>query len=484
MNIKITNETLENIDTQAVITFIINKDFNHSWVKHKKILENANFKAESEDGILLAENGYIYVGCASLQSDELRLAAAKAIKILKQTSYKSAKIGSYIENNSMGALIEGFVLGNYEFTRYKSKTETSKLEEIIISTESYNQNTISLETLNAIKNDAQIIANAANYAKEIVNTAPYDYTPIQMAEDALKLSSIEGVTCKVFDEKFLEKEKMGAFLAVNRASAHPPRLIHVTYTPKEKSKKRVVFVGKGLTYDSGGLSLKPSDYMVTMKADKSGGAAVMAILKGAAELNLPFEIHAIIGATENMIGGNAYKPDDILTAKNGKTIEVRNTDAEGRLVLADCLCYAQELKPDLLIDMATLTGACVVALGEYTTGVMGYNDRLKHELYRAATQSGELVNALSFNRYLKKLLKSAVADISNVSLSRYGGAITAALFLDNFIEEEYKDKWLHLDIAGPAYIEKEWGYNQSGASGAGVRMNLYWLIQQNQEKDK
>ncbi|MDR1007476.1 MAG: leucyl aminopeptidase [Campylobacteraceae bacterium] len=484
MNIKITNETLENIDTQAVITFVINKDFNHSWIKHKKILEDVNFKAESEDGILLAENGYIYVGCASLQSDELRLAAAKAIKILKQTSYKSAKIGSYIENNSMGALIEGFVLGNYEFTRYKSKTEPSKLEEIIISTESYNQNTISLETLNSIKDNAQIIANAANYAKEIVNTAPYDYTPIQMAEDALKLTSIEGITCKVFDEKFLEKERMGAFLAVNRASVHPPRLIHVTYMPKEKSKKRVVFVGKGLTYDSGGLSLKPSDYMVTMKADKSGGAAVMAILKGAAELNLPFEIHAIIGATENMIGGNAYKPDDILTAKNGKTIEVRNTDAEGRLVLADCLCYAQELKPDLLIDMATLTGACVVALGEYTTGIMGYNDRLKHELYRAATQSGELVNALSFNRYLKKLLKSAVADISNVSLSRYGGAITAALFLDNFIEEEYKDKWLHLDIAGPAYVEKEWGCNQSGASGAGVRMNLYWLMQQNQEKDK
>ncbi|MDR1460777.1 MAG: leucyl aminopeptidase [Campylobacteraceae bacterium] len=487
MNIKTTNETLENIDTQAVITFIINKDFDHIWVKHKKVLENANFKAESEDGILLAENGYIYIGCANLQSDELRLAAAKAIKILKQTSYKSVKIGSYIEKTaveSIGALIEGFVLGSYEFTKYKSKTEPLKLEEIIISTESYNQNTTSLEALNSINNSAQIIANAVNYTKEIVNTAPYDYTPVKMAEDALKLTSIEGVTCKVFDEKFLEEEKMGAFLAVNRASIHPPRLIHLTYMPKEKSKKRVVFVGKGLTYDSGGLSLKPSDYMISMKADKSGGAAVMAILKGAAELNLPFEIHAIIGATENMIGGNAYKPDDVLTAKNGKTIEVRNTDAEGRLVLADCLVYAQELKPDILIDMATLTGACVVALGEYTTGIMGHNDKLKHELYRAAIQSGELVNALSFNRYLKKLLKSAVADISNVSSSRYGGAITAALFLDNFIEEEYKDKWLHLDIAGPAYIEKDWGYNQSGASGAGVRMNLYWLMLQNQEKDK
>jgi leucyl aminopeptidase len=483
MNIKITNETLENVNTEAVIIFIVNKDFNHAWIKHAKALQTVNFKAESEEAVLLAQNGYIYVGCANLESDELRIAAARALKALRQTSYKNAKIGSYIENkDSTKALIEGFILGSYEFTKYKSKTEPFNLEELIISTESYNQNKVSFEELQSAKEAAFVIANAANYAKEIINTAPYDYTPIQMAEDALKLTSIEGVTCEIFDEKFLEKEGMGAFLAVNRASVHPPRLIHLTYTPKEKSQKRVVFVGKGLTYDSGGLSLKPSDYMVSMKADKSGGAAAMAILKGAAELKLPFEIHAIVGATENMIGGNAYKPDDVLKAKNGKTIEVRNTDAEGRLVLADCLCYAQELKPDLLIDMATLTGACVVALGEYTTGVMGYNDKLKHELYRAATQSGELVNNLSFNRYLKKLLKSSIADISNISSSRYGGAITAALFLDNFIEESYKDKWLHLDIAGPAYIEKDWGYNQSGASGAGVRMNLYWLINQKEDK--
>lgn len=218
--------------------------------------------------------------------------------------------------------------------------------------------------------------------------------------------------------------------------------------------------------------------MVTMKADKSGGAAVMSILKAAAELELPFEVHAIIGATENMIGGDAYKPDDVLVAKNGKTIEVRNTDAEGRLVLADCLCYAQELKPDLLVDMATLTGACVVALGEYTTGIMGHDSALKHSMQKAADKSGELSGMLPFNKYLKKLLKSAVADMSNISSSRYGGAITAGLFLDNFIEEAYKDKWLHLDIAGPAYLEKAWGYNQSGATGAGVRMNLYWMLEE------
>jgi leucyl aminopeptidase len=244
-------------------------------------------------------------------------------------------------------------------------------------------------------------------------------------------------------------------------------------------------VGKGLTYDSGGLSLKPSDYMVTMKSDKSGACAVLGILKAVSELGLPIEVHGIIGATENMIGGNAYKPDDILKAKNGTTIEVRNTDAEGRLVLADCLCYAQEkIAPDYLLDYATLTGACVVALGEYTTGVMGHDRALKHSFSKAAANAGELTATLPFNRYLKKLLKSEVADICNISASRYGGAITAALFLDRFIEEPYKERWLHLDIAGPAYVEKAWGYNPAGASGAGVRMSVKWFEQLVKEAER
>jgi leucyl aminopeptidase len=213
-----------------------------------------------------------------------------------------------------------------------------------------------------------------------------------------------------------------------------------------------------------------------MKSDKSGASAALHIIKAAALLKLPYEVHSVIGAAENMIGGNAYKPDDVLKARNGKTIEVRNTDAEGRLVLADCLDFAQDLKPDYLFDLATLTGACVVALGEYTSGVMGHSTHLKHTFVSSALKSGELVSTLPFNRYLKKLLKSSIADMSNISTSRYGGAITAGLFLDNFIRDEYKDKWLHLDIAGPAFIEKDWGYNQCGASGAGVRMCLNFMI--------
>ena len=485
MNYEITNTRLSEIQADVTVVFVVDKNLDHHWVIDKENLQKNGFKGESEEGVIITSSNMVYVGCDSLDADEIRLAAAKAYRLLRKTTYTSLKVGTYASECpgiNIKALTEGFELGRYEYTRYKSKNEPAILDKVIISTEDLNGKDVSMQTANKAMNVGKMIAEATNYAKDIVNTIPNDYTPLTMAQDAQALTSLPNVTCTVYDEAFLKEQGMGAFLAVNRASCHPPRLIHLVYKP-QNAKKRFVYVGKGLTYDSGGLSLKPGEHMVTMKSDKSGGAAVMGILKGAAQLELPFEVHAIIGATENMIGGDAYKPDDVLVAKNGKTIEVRNTDAEGRLVLADCLCYAQEQKPDVLIDMATLTGACVVAVGEYTTGVMGHNPKLKRSLHASADKSGELTNSLSFNRYLKKLLKSSIADMSNISSSRYGGAITAGLFLDNFIEDENKDKWLHLDIAGPAYIEKEWGYNQAGASGAGVRMNLYWMIDQAKEEE-
>lgn len=483
MHIKILNQKLFETHADVKVVFVVAKDFTHRWVLDKESLELLGFKGESEETLLIPSSKILYVGCESLESDEIRLAAAKALEAMKKTNVKSIAVGTYsldCPGQNVKALTEGFTLGDYTFDHYKSKKESSKLETVYICLEDYSRTDVSVETATKAVRAGTIIAEATNFAKGIVNMIPNDMTPIALAEAAQGLSSIPNVTCKVFDENFLKEQGMNAFLAVNRASVHPPRLIHLSYMP-QNPKKRLVYVGKGLTYDSGGLSLKPSEHMVTMKADKSGAAAVMSILKGAAEMELPFEVHAIIGATENMIGGNAYKPDDVLIAKNGKSIEVRNTDAEGRLVLADCLCYAQELKPDLLVDMATLTGACVVALGEYTTGIMGHNSELKHSMRKAADQSGELSGVLPFNKYLKKLLKSSVADMSNISSSRYGGAITAGLFLDNFIEEENKEKWLHLDIAGPAYLEKAWGYNQTGATGAGVRMNLYWMIEENKK---
>ncbi len=484
MNFEVIDTKIDEIQSDCEIVLVVSKELKHRWIKDLDTLKTMGFKGNSKETAFLPHKNIVYAGVDSLESDDIRTAISNALKAIKNSNYKSIKVGLYTENCppiNARALAEGILLGTYSFDKYKSKKDDFSIKGIKISTEDYNGKIYAQESTQKAVEEAQIISEATNAAKDIVNTTPFDMTPKKLATYAQKMAKeTDGVECFIGDEKFLAKEKMGAFLAVSRASSEKPRLIHLSYKPKN-AKKRFVFVGKGLTYDSGGLSLKPSEHMVTMKSDKSGAAAAINIIRAAALLKLPFEVHSIIGAAENMIGGNAYKPDDILIARNGKSIEVRNTDAEGRLVLADCLDYAQDLKPDLFFDLATLTGACVVALGEYTSGVMGHSSSLKHSFAKAAKKSGELTGSLPFNKYLKKLLKSSIADLSNISTSRYGGAITAWLFLDNFIKEENKDKWLHLDIAGPAYVEKDWGYNQCGASGAGVRMCVYWMKEQTLE---
>ncbi|BCD60007.1 MULTISPECIES: leucyl aminopeptidase [unclassified Nitratiruptor] len=485
MKCEIVDKKMSQIEADIEIIFVIDKNLDHKWIKDKAELELLGFKGDSEEVAFLPEKRKIYVG-SKLDHDEIRIAAAKAVKTLKGKDFKTAKAGVYIQNcpiTNIKAFVEGAILGDYEFKKYKSKKDSKGLEKIILANEEYSDKNFTLEKAKESIHEAKIVAKATNMVRDIVNTPPNEIYPETFAELAKEVAHSNDLEIKILDEKDLKKEGMNAFLAVARASSNPPRLVHLTYKP-DNAKAKVAIVGKGLTYDSGGLSLKPSDYMVTMKADKSGASAALGIIKAAKKLGLPVEVHAILGLAENMVGGNAYKPDDVLVTKNGKTIEVRNTDAEGRLVLADCLCYAQEkIEPDYIIDMATLTGACVVALGEYTTGVMGHNDTLIESMIGAAKSSGELAGILPFNRYLPKLLESKIADICNISTSRYGGAITAALFLSEFIEEKNKDKWLHLDIAGPAYVEKEWGYNPYGASGAGVRMVIKWLQKEFVYKD-
>ncbi|WP_353662766.1 leucyl aminopeptidase [Hydrogenimonas sp. SS33] len=480
MQIEIVNKKRHEIDADAEIVCVIEKNLDHPWVEEKELLQLAGFEGGQDETCFLPEKRRLYVGSDSLHHDDIRSAYAAALRALRKTGAKSVKTGLYLGKCSaqnVKAMAEGMVFGDYDYDAYKSEKAKHPVTRVTIACEDFNGKEIDCGKAAGYVQNAVTVARAVNYTRNIVNTPPDDMTPEILALKAVALAEENGLECIVLDEKGLEAENMGAFLAVSRASDHPPRLVHLSYKP-ENPRFKVALVGKGLTYDSGGLSLKPSDYMVTMKSDKAGACAVLGILKAVSELGLPIEVHGIIGATENMIGGNAYKPDDVLKAKNGKTIEVRNTDAEGRLVLADCLCYAQEkVAPDYLLDFATLTGACVVALGEYTTGLMGHDRALKHSFSKAATNAGELTGTLPFNRYLKKLLKSDIADVCNISSSRYGGAITAALFLDHFIEKEYKHKWLHLDIAGPAYVEKPWGYNPAGASGAGVRMTVKWFEQ-------
>lgn len=460
-------EKNDKLKSEVEIIFVKELD---SLTQDKELLEILDFKAKDEACVLLAESKKIYVGYENDNYDCIAIAIATAIKKLQTTKFKSANIVLNQElKDNFKALVEGAILGEYKFTDYKSEKEKRKIElDLIVE-----QKDASLEK---ILNDSKIIAKAVNKARNMVNTAPADFYPEVMANIAQDLAKDVEISCEVYGEKYLEKNNMMAMHSVGRASIHESKLIHLTYKPKN-AKAKIVLVGKGLTYDSGGLSLKPADFMVTMKADKSGGCAVLSTMWAIAKLELPFEVHGIVGAVENMIGGNAYKPDDILKAKNGKTIEVRNTDAEGRLVLADCLCYAQdEIKDiDYIFDYATLTGACVVGVGEYTTGVMGNNESLKKEAVSSALNSGEYATALDFNRFLRKAIKSEIADVCNIANTRYGGAITAGMFLDNFIYEENKNKWIHFDIAGPAFVEKAWGYNPHGASGTGVRFTIEFL---------
>lgn len=479
MHIELTNTPIDNIKSDLKVIMVIEKDFSHSFIHDKKLLKKSGFKGDQDETMLFLEHDRLYVGVEKISSANIRTAAASAIRTLLSTHYSYISIASYMNSQNCTAMLramaEGLILGAYRFETYKSKKRISPVKKITISLEEYHGYSLDMDSCTRTLNHAKIVASATNFTRDIVNTTPDDCYPSVMAQIADTLCNESSLECAVLKPKELKKEKMNALLAVARASRHRPRVIHLAHKP-ENPKAIVSLVGKGLTYDSGGLSLKPGEYMVTMKSDKSGGAAVLGIMKAISEMNLPIEVHGFVGAVENMIGGNAYKPDDVLKAKNGKTIEVRNTDAEGRLVLADVLAYAQqEVKADYLFDLATLTGACVVGVGNYTSGVMGNSDTPKSLIIEAAQSSGELATKLDFNRYLKKTLKSEIADICNISNTRYGGAITAGMFLSEFIDDDHKDKWAHIDIAGPAFVEHEWGENPYGASGAGVRMIIRLL---------
>ena len=476
MNFELTINPIKDILSDIEIVIVVEKNLEHRFVEDKELLEKSGFKSAQDECCLLIQEDRLYVGIESISSANMRTAIATAIKALSNTSYSSIKIASYMNHPKctavIRAMVEGFVLGAYSFDKYKTKKSELSIKDITISLEDYNEYQLDIEKCAIAMNNGQIVADATNFTRDIVNTTPEDCYPKIMADIAKSLANSSEMTCKILKPKELKEEKMETLLAVARASRHKPRVIHLTHKPKN-AKAIVTLVGKGLTYDSGGLSLKPSDYMVTMKSDKSGGSAVLGIMKAVSEMNLPIEVHGFVGAVENMIGGDAYKPDDVLKSKNGKTIEIRNTDAEGRLVLADTLSYAQqEVKADYIFDMATLTGASVVGVGHYTSSIMGNSDEVKDKIIKAAKISGEFATKLDFNRYLKKSLKSEIADICNISNTRYGGAITAGQFLEEFIDDDHKDKWAHIDIAGPAFVEHSWGENPHGASGAGVRMMM------------
>jgi len=319
-----------------------------------------------------------------------------------------------------------------------------------------------------------VMAEAVLFARTLVSEPSNVLTPERMAEEAKKVAKEGGLEIKVYGPKECEKMGMGAYLAVAKGSAHEARFIHLSYKPKG-AKFHLGLVGKGLTFDSGGLSIKPADGMGAMKSDMSGSAAVLGAMKAIAALKPKVAVDAVMAMAENMPDGAAYRPGDVLKAMNGKTIEVLNTDAEGRLTLADALTYVQRQKVDAVIDLATLTGACVVALGPDFSGAMGNDQTLVDEVLAAAKESGDEIWQLPLPAAYNKYIKSDVADVANISRIRWGGALTAGLFLQNFIKDG--TPWLHLDIAGPALRDDDGTDAHKGeGSGVGVRTLVRYVL--------
>jgi len=375
------------------------------------------------------------------------------------TVLHGAGTGSIEPEHSAEAITEGTLLGLYNFTRYK-KPDYEEMAEMSVIADSSQLTAVS----HGIES-GRIMAEATVIARDMVNEPANQMTPARMAEIAKEIATKYDLEFKVFDSRDMEAMGMRALLGVARGSSQPPKLITIGYKGNPDSRNTAGFLGKGVTFDSGGISIKPSEGMGEMKDDMAGGAAAMAALAAIARLKCKINITAIIPATENLPGGNALKPGDILKAMNGKTIEIINTDAEGRLILADALSYAVKQSLSPLVDLATLTGACRVALGTGYSGLFSNNQRLANGIVKAANKTGEKVWQMPLPDEYKEQNKSLIADIKNTG-NRYGGAITAALFLAEFIDDV---PWAHIDIAGTASSNKESGYTVKGATGVGVR---------------
>lgn len=369
--------------------------------------------------------------------------------------------------------VEAISLSQYIFLKYRmdtSKEFIRRLDEVLFFVRP-NELDVALTAVRS----GEVFSRATAYARDLVNEPAQFTTPAYLASVAVHIGkqSKGKVKVKVLEEQEVKELGMNAFLGVARGSHEPPKFIRLEYKPNQQPKKKIVLIGKGITFDSGGLSLKGSEHMETMKTDMSGAATVLAVFREIANIRTDYHVVGLIAACENMPSGNALRPGDILTSMGGKTIEVLNTDAEGRLTLADVLSFAvMKEKPNYIIDLATLTGACKVALGDDIAGLWCNNDSFAGDFIQSSCTAGEKMWRMPLEDEYRVLLKSDIADLKNVQSGRYGGAITAALFLEEFVREV---PWIHLDIAGPAFIEKNTPVSPKGGAGFGVRTLLHFL---------
>jgi len=406
-----------------------------------------------------------------LGAETLRRAAAAALRRARDLGAKTVAIEVFglrlPDRQRAQAIVEGAVLGTYAFERYKREKADKLVEELRVLAPDRR----AAREIEEGARRGEVFAGATWFARDLVNAPANDVHPTHLATVAGEVASAAGLSLQVYDREACATMGMGAFLGVAAGSEQPPKFIHLTYTPA-RPRRRVAVIGKGVTFDAGGLDLKTAEGMLRMKDDMSGAAAVLGIMRALPALAPAVEVHGLIAATENMPSGSAIRPGDVLRAMNGTTIEIGNTDAEGRLTLADALCYARErVQADEIIDMATLTGACVIALGPQCSGLFANDRALARRLLAAAETAGERVWQLPLIEEYREGLKSEVADINNVG-QRGGGAITAALFLKEFAGET---PWAHLDIAGPAFTERDTPLSAKGGTGVAVRTLLAYL---------
>jgi leucyl aminopeptidase len=387
----------------------------------------------------------------------LRSVAAKKRPVPEETEVTPVTLALPARTETEAeAVTTGALLGAYSFRKYRALPAADLAVTVLTG-----------EGNAAAVRRGEIVARAVNLVRDLVNTSPLDLPPAALAAEAERVAAESGLGCEVLDESALAAGGYGGLVGVGQGSTRPPRLVRLSYTHPDATRT-VAMVGKGITFDSGGLSLKPPKSMETMKCDMSGAAAVLAATAAVAGLGLPVNVVTYLAIAENMPGGAAQRPSDVITIYGGKTVEVLNTDAEGRLVLADGLARCAEDSPDVVVDVATLTGAATVALGGRTAGVMGSSDEVAAQVAAIMREAGEPAWAMPFPDELRKGLDSTVADLTNVSADRGGGMLVAGLFLREFVPDGAA--WAHLDIAGPAFNEKApFGYTPKGGTGAAVR---------------
>ncbi len=408
----------------------------------------------------------------TLKLENWRRAAAAVARLAKKEKCKTLLISLPVWNNDPAAtaqaIAEGIQLALFQDNRFKSEPEDKgSLEQVDL---------LGLEGQEEAINRANQICSGVILARELVAAPANAVTPITMAKTAQEIASSYGLQVEILEREDCEQLGMGAFLGVAQASDLPPKFIHLTYKPEGTPRRKLAIVGKGVTFDSGGLNIKGAGSGIeTMKMDMGGAAATLGAAKAIGQLKPDVEVHFISAVTENMISGHAIHPGDVLKASNGKTIEVNNTDAEGRLTLADALVFAEKLGVDAIVDLATLTGACVIALGDDIAGLWSTDDAVATQLAQAGEIAGEKLWRMPMEEKYFEGMKSQIADMKNTG-PRAGGSITAAVFLKQFVKET---PWAHLDIAGTVWTEKENGYKSAGATGFGVRTLVNWVLGNN-----